>query len=568
MNYTTVNSEIVKRKASESAFTWFLLAFALGLTLRLVTLDSMVYTQNELVLVNQALQVLQKIPAATSTVPVYTGLTGWLFFLFGAGNFLARLLPALAGASLVLLPWAWKDHLGQKAALILSFALAFEPTFLVFSRAIHGGIFAIAGLLWAFTFLKQNKAPLAGFALAVALLSGAAFWSFLLIIGLSWLAAHMIQPDLAKQVFVFRLADRNQAWFSFGVTFFASSILILTSLLLNPSGLGGVASGLIAFAQNFVLPFEKPIYHSIYLLLAHSILPLILFLVGYSRTQAKESDGWYKIAGVSVIISLIISLVISRETFELLLWPVFVLWLGGAVWLGQWQLKLQGSWLSTNLLRGFVLAILTYLMVNIGRIAEQPLGSPQFWSILLMIAGGIILLISAWWLVKFGWSNGGGNKNILLALLSFLAIVSIGNSTRSLIKTQELRSLEFLDNSLFLPNNDIGRVLDDFALTGKTLPQLGGYELVDLPSEYSWYFRSFLIERNQPNTRVILTRTSNMPERDEEFRGSNVVLERSIDWRKEPLSTYLQALAGNILAFTDQKGVMWIQTNLFTGATN
>ncbi len=332
--------------------------------------------------------------------------------------------------------------------------------------------------------------------------------------------------------------------------------------------MGGVASGLIAFAQNFVLPFEKPIYHSIYLLLAHSILPLILFLVGYSRTQAKKSDGWYKIAGVSVIISLIISLVISRETFELLLWPVFVLWLGGAVWLGQWQLKLQGSWLSTNLLRGFVLAILTYLMVNIGRIAEQPLGSPQFWSILLMIAGGIILLISAWWLVKFGWSNGGGNKNILLALLSFLAIVSIGNSTRSLIKTQELRSLEFLDNSLFLPNNDIGRVLDDFALTGKTLPQLGGYELVDLPSEYSWYFRSFLIERNQPNTRVILTRTSNMPERDEEFRGSNVVLERSIDWRKEPLSTYLQALAGNILAFTDQKGVMWIQTNLFTGATN
>lgn len=564
---TTSSTELNKKTGLDTSFAWFLLAFAIGLSLRLLLLNSMVYTQNELVLVNQALQISQRLSAATSMVPVYSGLTGWLFFLFGPGNFLGRVVPALVGASLVLLPWLWKEQLGQKTALILSIALALDPTYLLFSRAIHGGIFAIAGLAWVITLLKKNRPGLAGVSLAFAFLSGPSFWSFLLILGLTLLVLRLIKHETAKELFAYKFDRPKTAWVSLAAGFAVSTFLILTSFLLDPSGLGGAASGLIAFVRNFTQTYEKPVYHSIFILIAHSLLPLIVFSIGFFALRSSERGEWYRIAGVSIVISLLIGLLVSRESYEILLLPVLVSWIGGAIWLGRWQFKLTESWLSTALLMGFVVAILAYLSVNLGRISQLPLGTPQFWNIFLMIMAGIILLVSAWWLVKFGWSTGNGDQVFLITILGFLAITSLSSSTRSLHSEQHTRSLEYLDSQVVLPNNDVDAILTDFSLTGKTLQQWGGFSLIELPEEYSWYFRSFEIERNQPGSSMILTRTANMPTQSDQFRGINVVLERSIDWRIDSLRTYLQTLAGNTAPLVDQKGVLWVRTFLFTGAS-
>jgi len=561
------NDEYIRQDRLNNYSVWFLLAFAVGLILRLVLLNTMVYTQNELVLVNQALQISRRMSADTSMVPVYTGLTGWLFFLFGSGNFLARLLPAIVGATLVLLPWAWRDRLGQKTALILSFGLVFEPTYLLFSRAIHGGIFAIAGLLWAFTFLRKDKPLLAGVSLTFAFFSGSSFWNLILVIGLTYLIMRIVKPDSAKDLFSFQLGSSKRAWISLAAGFVVSSVLILTSFLLDPSGLGGVASGIIGFAGNFAKPFEKPIYHSIYLLIAHSLLPLLVFFLGFFAFRTTKESNLYRIGAVPILISLVIGALISRDSYEFLLWPVLLSWIGGAIWLGKLKISLKQSWFSTAMLMGFVLAILIYLLVNIGRLAGLPFGTPQFWSIFLMIVAGVILLVSSWWLVKFGWSEGNGNQIFLVTLLFFLAILTLGDSTRGLHSAQQVRSIEYLDNQLVLPNNDIESILADFDLTGKPLQQSGNFSLIDLPNEFSWYFREFAIERNDPETSVILTRTSVMPDQNVEFRGINVVLEKTIDWKKDSLTTYLQALIGEPAKFENQKGVLWVRTNLFTGAS-
>ncbi len=560
-------TDLGKKNWQEIPFAWFLLAIAIGFGLRLILLNSMTFTQNELGLVNLAWQISQKMSTETSSVPVYTGLTGFLFFLFGAGNFLGRLAPAIVGASVVALPWLWKQEFGHKTALILSFALALDPTYLVFSRAIRGGIFAVAGLLWAFTLLKQNKPLLAGVSLAFAFLSGSSFWSFLFLFGLTILIARFFRPDLTKGRFTFNVKNGETAWVSLAAGFVISSILILTSFLLDPSGLGGVASGIVEFVKSFTQSFEKPIYHLIYLLLAHSLLPLLVYLLGLIMLRSTKQADWYQIGSISIVISLIIGLLISRESFEVLLLPVAICWIGGAIWLGQWQFKLSESWFLTILLMGFVVAILTYLSVNLGRLSQLTLGTPQFWNIFLMLIAGIILLISAWWLVRFGWSTGSGNQVFLLTFLGFLAITSLASSITGLHANQPVRSLEYLDNQLVLPNNDIETITNDFSLTGKTLQQWGGFDLIELPEEYSWYFRSFAISRNQPGSGLILTRSTSVPTQSDQFRGMNVVLERSIDWRKNSMKTYLQTFAGKTIPFEDQKGVLWVRTFLFTGAS-
>jgi hypothetical protein len=118
-----------------------------------------------------------------------------------------------------------------------------------------------------------------------------------------------------------------------------------------------------------------------------------------------------------------------------------------------------------------------------------------------------------------------------------------------------------------LPNNDVEEILADFALTGKTLEQWGSFSLIDLPEELSWYFRDFNIARNQPGTSLVLSRTTSMPIQNDQFRGMNVVLERSINWRKNGITAYLQTASGKIAVFEDNKGVLWVRTFLFTGAS-
>ena len=60
--------------------------------------------------------------------------TAGLFFLFGDDDYTARLLYAIAGTALVLLPLLFRSRLGNWGALFTSMLLAFSPAMLYYSR--------------------------------------------------------------------------------------------------------------------------------------------------------------------------------------------------------------------------------------------------------------------------------------------------------------------------------------------------------------------------------------------------------------------------------------------------
>lgn len=60
--------------------------------------------------------------------------TAGLFFLFGDSDYTARLLYAIAGTALVLMPLLFRSRLGDWGALITSTLLAFSPAMLYYSR--------------------------------------------------------------------------------------------------------------------------------------------------------------------------------------------------------------------------------------------------------------------------------------------------------------------------------------------------------------------------------------------------------------------------------------------------
>jgi len=551
----------------KNASVWFSLAFLVGLFLRLGFLEGMVYAQNELELINQALQISRGMSTTTSAVPAYTGLTGVMFFLLGANNFLARLFPALIGASLILLPALWKEKLGTRTALILSIALALDPTYLLFSRAVNGGIFAIAGVLWSFTCLRKNKPILAGICAALAFLSGQVFWSILIVLVVTWLLIKTVRPDLLDEFRLVTHTDQKINWLEVLLGFIAFAVLTLTSFFLNPSGLSGLASSVIGSIDNFTHSFDKALYHTIYIQIAHSYLPFTLFILGYIRIRKSRGASFYNFGGASIIITMILCMVLSRESFELTLIPVLISWIGGAFWLAQLELEDLKPWGLKPLLAVFVITILIFIKLNISRLIDQPVGSPQFWNVFLMIIAGIVLLITAWWLVRFSWSTTDTSRVFLVTLLVFLAIITLGKSFRSLKADQQIASLEYLDNYLVLPNNDIEMLIRDFELSGRSLQQAGDFALQNLPDGYAWHFRDFGIARNHDDVSIVMSRSESLLQEDEEFRGTNVVLERTVDWRNGPGVIYLQALAGKKPVLLDQKGVLWVRLNLFTGAS-
>lgn len=109
-----------------------------------------------------------------------------LFALFGASDFLARLVPALSGALLVILPYFLRQRLGRMGALAASFLLALSPSVLFFSRYLGGDIIvatcALAITCGLFGYLDQRRPGylyLVAAALGFALSAGAGAFTFI-----------------------------------------------------------------------------------------------------------------------------------------------------------------------------------------------------------------------------------------------------------------------------------------------------------------------------------------------------------------------------------------------------
>jgi uncharacterized protein (TIGR03663 family) len=67
--------------------------------------------------------------------------TGIVYSIFGESDFTARLLPAIFGTAIVILPYFLRRQLGRWGALAIAVLLAFSPLFMYYSRYARGDIY-------------------------------------------------------------------------------------------------------------------------------------------------------------------------------------------------------------------------------------------------------------------------------------------------------------------------------------------------------------------------------------------------------------------------------------------
>src|SRR5512141_2609718 len=165
----------------------YFLAFILALSIRLIKLDSLPLTDMEAKWALQALGVAQGTHPALGSQPAYILLTSVLFYGLGAGTtFLARLIPALTGSALVLVPALFQHRLKPRPCVLLAFLLAVAPGLVALSRQAGSGILALTFVLLAWGLWENRRVTWAGFFAGLALLSGPFLWAGLLGLGLTW----------------------------------------------------------------------------------------------------------------------------------------------------------------------------------------------------------------------------------------------------------------------------------------------------------------------------------------------------------------------------------------------
>jgi uncharacterized protein (TIGR03663 family) len=102
-------------------------------------------------------------------------LTAFIFKVFGASDFTARLAPATMGTIVVVLPYLLRHKLGRVAAFAAGVMFAIGPTFLYFSRFAREDIYLAAVVLGmivaAFRFIENPRALTLSITTALAALS-------------------------------------------------------------------------------------------------------------------------------------------------------------------------------------------------------------------------------------------------------------------------------------------------------------------------------------------------------------------------------------------------------------
>jgi uncharacterized protein (TIGR03663 family) len=352
--------------------------------------------------------------------PLLFGVNQLLFGLFGTtvNDDGVRLVSALIGTSMVLLPALFRSAIGRYGALAAALLLAISPTLVVASRSLDGSIITAACALAAVGFglryfTAQRRIDRIGLAIAIGLglTSGPGFVTIgVVLIPALWIAYRWLASDddraKWKQLWQDPAARRDVALIG-GVT----CVLAATTLLLRPDGLAGVANALSAWVDAWRGEDSIGALQLFQILIVYE--PLILFfgLAGLVLSLRRLS-GLTALLGLWTIGALIVALLQpGRQVFDLALVLTPLALLGGlAIDRLARELEQHGTWRAEGSFWIVAGVVLSFAAINASRTAIDNVAVNQFLGVPLspmaslgigtllmaLVVAGVFVLIIGW----------------------------------------------------------------------------------------------------------------------------------------------------------------------------
>lgn len=416
----------------------YLLIFILALGLRFVRLGATPLADGEAVWALQALQVAGKtgpsgLPAAIGAQPAYVLLTGLVFFLLGSGDTLARLLPALVGSALVVLPLMFRRQLGRQAALILALGLAVDPGLVALSRLAGGPMLALGfGLLAAGAWFAGWK-RVAGALAALALLGGSQFFAGLLGLAFAWSAARGLGLFQDGNPFG-GLGPLNppaeSPWGRAPLSFAVTLLLAGTLLFRVPQGIGGLAASLPVYLAGWAQPSGVAVGWLFVALIVYQPLAVVFGMGGIWRGW-RTRDPLQMFLALWLLAALLLVVVYPGRQVEDLAWALVPLWALAARELARWlradMLADRAAWVLVAVIG--VLAASIWL--NLTGLTTGDPSTPVFRLRLLVIGGGMVLMVLTTLLVGLGWSVESARFGLVVGVWAMLGFYLFAASARA-----------------------------------------------------------------------------------------------------------------------------------------
>ena len=418
------------------------LYFIIALTavgLRLYKLDGRPMQVPEAAQALAAWRAAQGQSGGLSPIPLLFTSNMVLFALFGANDFLARMVPALGGALLAIGPYFLRQRVGRMGALAASFLLALSPSTLFFSRYLGGEIVVAAcalAITWGlFDYLDQRQPKrlyLAAVALGLALSAGAGVFTFIFIVVTFVLVLALVSRFAGPSEYWQRISDAWQA--ARGTNGLLRNctallviifVLVCTGFLLHLSGLQDGIDLFTDWLSAFQPRVEgHPWYYHLQLLIVYEPLILVFGLVAVVYVLRRRGLFTLFLAYWSAMAFLIYLVASGRGPGDVLLIVVPLALLAGEL-IGRLLNELVGrvSWMPEGLFVAVACAIVVHLALQLGSYVVH--GRRDY--LFLALAAGFILLglfVLSW--ISFGREptlRAGG-----LVLLLVLTILTVGSS--------------------------------------------------------------------------------------------------------------------------------------------
>lgn len=359
------------------------------------------------------------LPSAWSPLLVSADLAS--FGILQASDFTARLLPALVGISLPILPWFWRRQLGRIGAIAAAVILAISPAFLMFSRQADGVLLAGTLCAWSLTAgwqaLAHHWSPgvtasavLLGLALTAA--PNTYTWLVSLVILGSLYYGRSTPLRRSELRLLFKPFASSRFWLALAASFLVGATAFLTNLgglsqavelpwrwlngvtaLQNPFGWDGIARNLV-------------VYEPLVLALA---LGGAVVLAPHNPRGALWLSGWF-------LLSALLSWLFSAGNpswITDMLWPLVILAAFGTQWLwGELTRNSRLDWIVLAALTALTGTAFLYLLEYV-RVPDNSL---------LAYGGTCFALVILGWLGYRLWHEHAAARRVAILLIVALLL--------------------------------------------------------------------------------------------------------------------------------------------------
>ena len=504
---------------------------------------------------------------------IYIPLTGALFWLFSASEFVARLLPAMAGLLLVALPWLFRNKIGTLQALALSLFFALDPGLVNISRTVNPVILPMAGFGLLMYAISEEKPSLAGFSFAFFALAGPQTW--LLALGV---VIVLLLEKIAFRQDHFWLAQNLiiENWRSFLVGLFLPFAALALATFVNPLSAGvsipfaSLKQFVMGLTQSSAVPPQLP---WITLVMYEGFAVLVFF---FGLGWVIRSSGQYRWLLVLSALMMAISVALPNRTTEGIVWLTPALLLAGAFFVVDFYSKPSEHVREILGMFAFSFVLLVFITLNylsLSMAVLDPATIQLRWTVLI---GSFTMMAASLVLVTYGWNFEIAWKGIVSGLLLFTFLLNLSSvwTTAHLrpMVTQELWN----GPELVYPEQTLQKQLADLSMWNGMELALDRITLVGIDSpSVVWGLRNKAVTQVPSLTTpdelgpVVLTQTGiTSGVLNENYRGQDIVWSAQTLYDSLTVSDWMRWSVLHGFPGLETKYTLWIRADKFIDRQN